>query len=105
MRLKHKTGDGILSKWLCDLTTELDNLAELDNGEEFHRFHYIIVDEHSVKEKCLPIRVYGGTVGGIWFDEDKIITKLIIDTNYIVKSYPENVNEIIQKYVGQKLSW
>lgn len=103
MKLKHKRGSGILSEYLCDLTDELDALAKLDNGKEFHLYHYIIVDDYGMKEKCLAIRVHGGTVGGLWFDENNIITKISIDTKYVVKSYPENVEEIVQKYVGKTL--
>ena len=105
MQLKHKKGKGVLSEYLSELTTELDNLAKLDNGKEFHLFHYIVLDDYSIKEKCLPIRVYGGTVGAIWFDDNNIITKIFIDVNYVVKSYPSNVNEIVQKYVGQNIEW
>ena len=103
MKLKHKRGSGILSEYLCDLTDELDVLAKLDNGKEFHLYHYIIVDDYGMKEKCLAIRVHGGTVGGLWFDENNMITKISIDTKYVVKSYPENIEEIVQKYVGQTL--
>lgn len=103
MKLKHKRGIGILSEYLCDLTDELDTLAKLDSGKEFHLYHYIIVDDYGMKEKCLAIRVHGGTVGEIWFDKNNVITKISIDTKYVVKSYPENVEEIVQKYVGKIL--
>ena len=103
MKLKRKKSRGILSEYLCDLTTELDEIAKLDNGKEFHLFHYIVVDDYAINEKCLPIRVYGGTVGGIWYDDNKIITKIYINTNYVVKTYPKDTNELIQKYIGQKL--
>lgn len=105
MKLEHKRGKGILSEYLCELTNELDDLAKLDNGKEFHLYHYIVLDDYSIKQKCLPVRVHGGTVGGIWFDDDNRITKIIIDTKYVVKSYPDNINESIQKYVGEKIEW
>ena len=46
----------------------------------------------------------GGTVGGIYFDNN-IITKIVIDTNYVVKTYPANVNELIQRFVGEVIEW
>ena len=29
--------------------------------------------------------------------------KITIDTDYVVDSYPENVQEYVQKYVGEKI--
>lgn len=106
MKLQNKAGKGILSEYLCELTTELDKLAKLDNSDDvFKLFHYIIINNIGIKEKCFAIRVYGGTVGGIWFDDNNIITKIYIDTDYVIKSYPANINETIQKYIGKKLEW
>ena len=70
----------------------------------YHYYHYILVDDWCKNEKCLAIRVPGGTVGGIYFDNN-IITKLVIDTNYVVKTYPANVNELIQRFVGEVIEW
>lgn len=100
MKLQHKRGKGILSEYICELTDELDELAKLD-----FLYHYIIIDDLSVKERALPVRVYGGTVGSIFFDEKQIVTKIVIDTNYVVKTYPKNINNLVQKYVGSKIEW
>ena len=105
MKLIHKKGKGILSEYLCELTTELDDLAKLDNGKEFHLFHYIVLDDCAIDDKCLPIRVYGGTVGAILFDDNNVITQITIQTDYVVRTYPSNINEVVQKYIGQKLDW
>jgi len=67
--------------------------------------HYILADEWCKKEKCFAIRVPGGTVGGIYFNDDDVITKIVIYTEYIVKTYPNNVNELIQKFVGEVIEW
>ena len=88
----------------CELTKELDKLTGLDTEEYYERFyHYIITDRLSEKDKCYPVRVPGGTVGGVWVDDDNIITKIVIDTNYVVKTYPEDVNEQMKKFIGQKI--
>lgn len=104
MKLQNNTEwTGILAEYLCDLTNELDALANFD--KDSYRYHYIIADDHCIKTKCLAIRVPGGTVGGIRFDDNNIITKIDIDTEYVVDSYPQNVNYLIQKYIGEKLEW
>lgn len=81
----------------------LAHLTEQDNYEFFH--HYILIDNCSRREKCLNIRVPGGTVGGVWIDDNNVITKIKIDTNYVVESYQSNVNEVIQKFVGEEIEW
>ena len=102
MKLHHHRGPikGVSSEYLCELTTELDVLS----GSDWF-YHYIIIDDYAIKNGCLPIRVHGGTVGGLDFDENHIITDIAVDTDYVVKTYPANVNEIIQKYIGQKVEW
>ena len=50
------------------------------------------------------IRIPGGTVGNIFLDDtENIITKITIDADYVVNLYPENVQEYVQKYVGEKI--
>ena len=57
-----------------------------------------------MKQRLLYIRIPGGTVGNIFLDKaENIITKITIDTDYVVDSYPENVQEYVQKYVGEKI--
>jgi hypothetical protein len=90
-----------LDDYYCNITDMLDKEAKL-NTDSFFK-HYVMIDKHSHEIKCLPIRVPGGTVGGIWYDDEYRITKIVIDTNYVVKSYPENINDIMQKYIGIKL--
>lgn len=55
------------------------------------------------EDGCLPIRIPGGTLGSIEYDENKIITKIHVCTDYVVKTYPDNVNEQLQKFIGQKI--
>ena len=55
MRLALTKGKGrdILSEYLCEITSELDELAGF-HKEETILHHYIILDELSEREKCCP---------------------------------------------------
>lgn len=104
MELYHRKTIGRFSEYVCKITSELDDLAHFDEDTNLWPMrHYVLMCEHAIKNDCLPIRVPGGTVGGIWYDDNHAITKIFIDTDYVVKTYPENVNEILQKYVGKKI--
>ena len=87
----------------CELTSELDRLAGIDS--KFRWKHYILIDDYCKKQKCLAIRIPGGTLGGIWYDENNIIRKIVVDTKYVVKTYPSDVNEQLKKFVGEKLEF
>lgn len=94
------------SEYRCELTMKLDSLSKLSEREYYERFyHYVLADDWCKKEKCLAIRVPGGTVGGIWIDDNNVITKIVVDTEYVVKTYPNNVNELIQKFVGEAIEY
>lgn len=91
-------------EFICELTKELDTLAGLDKrkGYDFYQ-HYILIDrpiQAVGTDKCLPIRVPGGTVGALWIDENKSIINVAIDTEYVVRTYPENINFTMEKYKG-----
>ena len=87
------------------LTTELDALAGLStaNGELFR--HYILCDKGDFICGLAAIRVPGGTVGEIRFDENHIITKCEVDLNYVVKTYRRDVNKVLEKYVGRRIEF
>lgn len=89
-------------EFFCELTKELDKLSGIN--EESRIKHYVLADDYCKSQGCLPIRIPGGTVGGIYFKDD-VITEIVIDTDYVIKTYPENVNELIQKYVGETIKW
>lgn len=92
-----------MNEYYSELTTELDKLADL-NPDGFRK-HYILASESFVEEKCLPIRIPGGTVGSIYLDENDVITKIVIHTNYVVKTYQQDVNERIQHFVGERIEF
>ena len=92
--------------YICTLTKELDSLAKLTEEKYYDIFHhYIMADNLDIKDRCLAIRVPGGTVGAIWIDENNTIKDIMIDTNYVVKTYPDNINESIKKYIGETIEW
>ena len=93
-------------QYRCALTIELDLLSKIAE-KEFYAFyyHYVLADGLCKQEKCLAIRVPGGTVGGIWIDDNNVITDIKIDTDYVVKTYPSNVNKLIKKFIGEVIEW
>lgn len=91
-------------EFYCDITTELDNLAVVKPvGNLCSWRHYILVDNTSLKDKCLSIRVPGGTVGNVFIDDSFVITKIIINPRYVVKTYPVDISEKINKFVGTRI--
>lgn len=104
--LKLERRKSVCEEYRCDLTKELDDMSGISKQHYYDMFHhYILADEWCKKEKCLAIRVPGGTVGGIHFNDNNTITKIVIDIDYVVKTYPSNVNDLIQKYVGEVIEW
>ena len=112
MKLSHRydndpeLNDYLSHEYHCELTKELDELAGFDKImiDEYAYGHYILATESDMRQKLLYIRIPGGTVGNIFLDKtENIITKITIDKDYVVDSYPENVQEYVQKYVGEKI--
>lgn len=87
-----------IEKYYCDLTSELDKMARMN-------IHYILVDNYCKNNGLYAIRVLGYTVGAIYFDENNLITKITLDTNYIVRTYPADVLDQLQKYIGQRIEF
>lgn len=103
MKLEHKNNYNE-QEFVCDLTRELDEVSGISNNQHYNLYHhYILADEWCRNNKCLAIRVPGGTVGGIWVDNNNVITKIVIDKNYVVKTYPDNVNKLMEKYIRKVL--
>ena len=98
---KRKTVDW--EAYFCELTKDLDNLAELEKYHTYMR-HYIYADNWAFERKCLPIRMPGRTTGGVWIDDDNVITKVEVDLDgCVIGKYPDDVNEKLQKYIGEKI--
>lgn len=102
---KYKGGSyECFNEFFCDITDELDRLAEIKTNDEYYSSrHYILADKYCRNERCLAIRIPGGTVGGVWLDNGGVITRIEVDTNYVVKTYPKDVNELIKKFIGCKI--
>ena len=90
-----------LHEYYSELTLHLDKLAGFKSDTLLK--HYILIDKLAKDSKCLAIRIPGGTVGGIWIDDDYKITDVFIDTNYVVHTYPSDINEKMKKYIGEKI--
>lgn len=88
------------NEYVCAITDELNHLSGYDNVQYGH---YVLFNKEYIKDKNTPIRVIGGTVGAIRIDDSLIITDIIIDTDYVVKTYPVNVNELMKHWIGEKI--
>ena len=92
--------------YVCKLTRRLDELAGLDKQKEYDLFyHYILIDEWDKRNCLMAIRVPGGTVGEIILDEDNDIYQIAVDTNYVVKTYPDDVNERLKEFIGVRVKY
>lgn len=93
------------SKATCEITKDLDYMSNLDSSQYYDFFHhYIYFSAGDISEHLLAIRVPGGTVGSIEFDDNYVIKSIGVDTNYVIQTYFRNVNKHIQrKYIGSKL--
>lgn len=103
MELKRRKIRGeVRNAWTCEITWFLDQAAGLDE-----RLHYIVINDSILFDDEDPttyyIRVPGGTVGSIWLDIDHNIRRIFIDTDFVVKSYPEDINEQMKKFVGERM--
>lgn len=102
LEVHHKMSDN----WIechCEITKELDSLAGFNASEDNLFKHYILIDKLSEIDKQYAIRVPGGTVGYVKVNADNVIRMIHVDLDYVVKTYPHDVNTKIQKYVGQLL--
>ena len=83
------------STYTCTLTEKLDELAKLTERKVFR--HYVILDD------SLIIRVPGGTVGVARFDDGGKICTIKVDRNYVVRTYPENLDEELSQFLGESV--
>ena len=104
MRLEQRISG--YEEYMCDLTKELDNISNISKKHYYDMFHhYILADDWCKNQKCLVIRVPGRTIGGVWIDDDNVITKVAVEVNYRVITYPSNVSELMQKYIGEVIEY
>lgn len=90
--------------WTFEITWFLDQVAGLDE-----RLHYIVIndlilfDDEDEGPAAYYIRVPGGTVGSVWLDENYNIRRIFIDTDYVIESYPKDINEQVKKFLGERM--
>lgn len=86
-----------------EITTELDNTLNIpkDVNPKYVK-HYILIDDLSIRDGLLAIRMPGRTVGHLEIDENKTIKEIVI---YEFEMYPENVNELFEKFIGQTIEY
>ena len=88
-------------EYFCELTEFLDNITE---KKRLSQRHYILGLPCDFKDGSLPIRLPGCTVGGVFIDKNSVITKVLIDGNYYKDIYPKDINEMLERYVGENIS-
>ena len=89
--------------FVCSLTKELDKITEMQNDVYCH---YLLIDEWIKKNTNygIPIRIPGCTVGGVWINAKREIVEISIESNNII-TYPDNINEIMKKYIGVMIDY
>lgn len=105
MVLKEKCSLGNDKQYYCKFTEELDRCAGFDIGEYSYYRHYLLDYRDRDRFNNYPIRVPGGTVGGIWVDDHNVIIAIKVDTEYVVKTYSDELGAIIEKYIGKKIKF
>ena len=105
MILKEKYSFGNDKPYYCKFTEELDRCAGFDTREYPYYKHYLLDYRDRDRFHNFPIRVPGGTVGGIWVDKHNVIVNIKIDRNYVVKTYSYELYAIIEKYIGKKIKF
>ena len=103
MKLQNRSHFKFIEQYTCQLTETIDTLANLDTKNSPCFYHYIMADKDMLQNKCLAICVPGGTIGDIYIDDNNNITKIFIATNYIIRNYPDDINEILKEFIGQKI--
>ena len=88
-------------EYFCELTEFLDNITE---RKRYSLRHYILALSCDFADGVLPIRLPGSTVGGVFVDKDHVIIKVLIDGNYYKDIYPKDINEMLERYVGEKIA-
>ena len=83
------------------ITKDLDKMSGLPGIYDSMFHHYILCTSSDYDEHMAAIRVPGGTVGTITWDNDFIITNCVVDTDYVIRTYWRNVNKHLKKYIGQ----
>lgn len=93
--------------YTCSLTHKLDQLAKFNKRYQCCRYykHYLLDYRNEEGFYNFPIRVPGRTVGGMWVDKYNKIVKISIDEDYAIKTYPNDLEKMLEKYIGKKIEF
>ena len=94
-------------EFVGELTRDIDQNYKGHINKDRMFCHYVLDVRDSMDKDLLVIRIPGRTVGEIRIDDNNVITKLIIDKDYHPNNenprYPDDINQILSKYIGKKL--
>lgn len=94
-----------LQEYYCDLTREMDQIIGI-SPDQYWKHYVLYADGLMKKDKCLAIRIPGGTVGGIWINDENIIVRVFVNPEYyVIKKYPADINEKLAHFVGEKVEF
>lgn len=107
MKLEAKSKFGNREEYHCEITEELDKLCGFDTDKD-SLFRNYLLDTRDVWDNCFAIRIPGRTTGGVYLDENNIITSCVVDKELCGNAkkpyhYPSDTNEILKKYIGVKI--
>lgn len=88
--------------YACNVTKYLDSHTR---AKGLSLKHYALASGRDLASGVLPIRFPGATVGWAAIDEDRNITKILIDTDGYGFFYPDSVNKELEKYVGRHVAF
>lgn len=103
--INNPVSDYFKTRCMNIITKDLDKMAGItkDNYDcGYH--HYCLNTSSDMKDKIVAIRIPGGTVGYVKYNDENIITEIHVDTDYVVSTYWRNVNKHLQRdYIGKKI--
>lgn len=84
------------------ITKDLDKMSGITKENYEYGYHHYILNNDD--DNLFVIRIPGGTVGYVKYNDENIITEIHVDTDYVVSTYWRNVNKHLQKdYIGKKI--
>lgn len=89
--------------YCCELTRKLDELCEYTINHP--RYKNYIVDTRDLWKNCFAVRAQGRTIGTIEIDNNNKIIRISIAKDLVGedKQFPANVQEKVEKYIGEVL--
>lgn len=90
-----------VKKYFCNITKVLQIYEDEVFGNNSRKI-FISITEEALKNRVFAIDMAGASLGTIWLDKDNCITDIKIDDYYVGYVFPENINDKLEKYIGQK---